>query len=337
MKHLFIITIVFLLLLFATYSPASFREDEQGSAAKIPILFASYAEYPQQVVRCLLFCESIRTFAGSMREAPIRVYLSEQLETLREKYQDRFAGLKVEVRNLKVPPAAQKFYLAGKPHAAARAEADAAGEADILAFLDANIIVIKEPQDFWLEPETVLAFRPVFHQNIGSLYSEPPDVFWSRVYQILNVPESAIFPMEAVADKSVLRPYINAGYLVVRPEHGTLRKWAESFTTCYQDPNLAEICRQDTYNVFLHQAALAGAVMTHIERCDMTELPRTYNIPLFFEKFYDSEYTFDSLENIVSFKYEFNFADLPEGWDQKLKGPVEVIAWIKSHCRQERE
>ena len=335
MKHIIIFIFVLLLLvfLFTACSPAADSETEEGSVSKIPILIASYAEYPVQVSRCLVFCESVRTFAGSMRNAPIRVYLSEQLDTLRDEYKDRFSALNVELRTLEIPAEARRFYLAGKPHAAAQAEADAAGKADILAFLDANIIVIKEPQDFRLGPETTLGYRPVFHKNIGSLYSKPPDAFWRRIYQILKVPESAIFPMEAVADKSVLRPYINAGYLVVRPDRGVLRKWVECFTTSYLDPELAEMAQQDSYNIFLHQAALACAVMLHIERQEMIELPRTYNIPLFFEKFYDSEYTFDSLEGIVSFKYEFNFANLPEGWDQKLQGPSDVITWIKSHCK----
>jgi hypothetical protein len=299
--------------------------------ARLPILFASYAEYPQQVRRSLVFCESVRTFAGSMSQAPIRVYLSEGLPALPEELREAFSSLGVELRRFDVPEEARKFVLAGKPFAAAQAEAEASGEAEILAFLDANIIVLGEPRDFLLVTDKDFAYRPVMHKNIGTLYGEPPDAFWSRLYQKLNVTEDALFPMLGVADRLEIRPYYNAGYLVVRPERALFAKWADNFKICYRDPELAEMCRDEKRNVFLHQAALAGTVPVYLNREKTVELPGSHNYPLFFDRFYDSKKTYDSLEDVVSIKYEFDFADLPAEWDQSLSGPAETIAWIKAH------
>ena len=63
-------------------------------------------------------------------------------------------------------------------------------------------------------------------------------------------------------------------------------------------------------------------------------MPLAYNYPLFFEKFFDSELKFDSLEDVVSIKYEFEFDELPEGWDEDLNAPPGLIDWIKTHYRK---
>lgn len=327
--HLIFI-ILFILFVFEVCGPVPKSKSEKQK--KSPILFASYAEHPQQVSKCLVLCKSIRTFAGAIKDAPIRVYLADQVQELGKKFRDQFRALSVELRNLEIPNEAQRFFLAGKPYAAAQAETDAYESAEIVAFLDANIIILQEPHAFRLDEAQNFAYRPVMHQNIGSLYSEPLDAFWGRLYEILKVPESSLFPMEGVADKKIIRPYFNAGYLVVRPERGIFRNWIKSFEACYSDPKLVEMCAQDQYNIFLHQAALAGSVLTFLRPEEMIELPSSHNVPLFFEKFYDSETEFNSLENITSIKYEFNFSDLPEGWEKYIKGPADVIGWLKTHC-----
>jgi len=332
MKHSFILLLVILLLSFNILHGSSKKDfAPEGGGRRIPILFVTYAEYEGEVYGCLVLCESIRTFAGSLSQAPIRVYLPQNLLKSSVKYQDRFSALSVEIRSIQPPGEAMKYFLGGKPFAAAQAEEDAAKEADVLALLAPNTILIKKPRDFMLEAGKRFAYCPVHHQNIGSLYSKPPDPFWKRLYQILSVPESTLFPMESLADKKILRPYFNAGSFVVRPQYGILGKWAESFKTLYQDTVLAEMCKQDKFNIFLHQAAMAGAVLKHLKREEMIQLPPAYNYPLFFEKYYDAILKFDSLENIVTLRYEFSFKDLPEDWGQKVKGNQKVISWIKSH------
>ncbi len=331
MKYSFILLLVILLLSFNILYCSTKDFSPEGSGGRIPILFVTYAEYEDEVYGCLVLCESIRTFAGSLSQAPIRVYLPQNLLKSSENYQDRFSGLSVEIRSIQPPGEAMKYFLGGKPFAAAQAEHDAAKEADLLALLAPNTILIQEPRDFMLEAGKKFAYSPVHHQNIGSLYSKPPDPFWKRLYQILSVPESTLFPMGSLADKKILRPYFNAGSFVVRPQYGILEKWAESFKTLYQDTVLAELCKQDKLNIFLHQAAMAGAVLKRLKREEMIQLPAAYNYPLFFEKYFDAILKFDSLENIVTLRYEFSFKDLPKDWGQKVKGNQKVISWIKSH------
>jgi hypothetical protein len=331
MRHFFILLLVILLLSFNILYSSAKGFVPEGIGRRIPILFVTYAEYEGEVYGCLVLCESIRSFAGSLSQAPIRVYLAQHLLKSSEIYQDKFSALSVEIRSIQPPEEAKKYFLGGKPFAAAQSEDDAAKEADLLAFLSPNTVLIKEPRDFMLAAGKKFAYCPVHHQNIGSLYSRPPDSFWKRLYQILSVSESALFPMESLADKKILRPYFNAGSFLVRPQYGILRKWAESFKALYHDTVLAEMCKHGKFNIFLHQAAMAGAVLKCLKREEMVQLPPTYNYPLFFEKYYDAVLKFDSLEHIVTLRYEFSFKDLPEDWGQKVKGNKKVISWIKSH------
>lgn len=329
MKHLKTTVFYATLLISSIVFARAFPFNEEENRIKVPIVFVTYAAFEAQVEDCFIFCESIRKFAGDLKDVPIRIYFPEYLKNLKEKYRDKFTGLSVELRDIKIPREAIKYALGAKPFVAALAEKEAQNEAGILAFFDPKIIFVSEPKEFYLTDDKDMAYRPVFHQNIGSLYSEKPDAFWSLLYKKLNISEDSIFPMEATADKSILRPYFNCGLLILRPEKGILRKWAEDFKALYEDEKIAEMSKEGKHNIFLHQAALVGAVLNNIKKEKMQLLPATYNYPLFFEKFYGSELQFDSIENAVTLKLEFQYSQLPKDWDKKLKGSKEVISWLK--------
>ncbi|NQV17297.1 MAG: hypothetical protein HQ534_01965 [Armatimonadetes bacterium] len=293
------------------------------------IIFVSYFENMKEIDSCLLLCKSIRKFIVTLNDAPIIVYYHEIQNKNAEKYQNEFSELLVELREIKVPQEAFKFALGGKPFIAAKAEENTPDKADILVFLDPNKIFIDEPKDFLLADSKHFAYRPVMHQNIGSLFAEKPNKFWKHLYEKFAISDESLFPMQTIADKKIIRPYFNAGFLILRPEYKILRKWAEYFRILYGDETIIEICKEQKYNIFLHQAALVGAVLNQLKQDELELLPFSYNYPLFFENFYDSEIRFDSIEDVISIKYEFNFKQLPTGWDKKLKGSKEILNWIK--------
>jgi len=325
MKKIIIMSLSIILLLSCT----GFTSGSVKEKSKTPLLFFSFFIYEEQAKDCLTLCESIRTFAGSLSKTPIIIYYHENLEKLKEKYLDKFSALDVELKRYEVPEEAFRYDLGPKPFIAAQSEIDFERKTDILVYLDPNIIIIKEPKDFLLKKDKSLGYRPVMHQNVGSLYSEKPDAFWSRIYKVLEISENTLFPMEAIADKNVLRSYFNAGLLIVRPEKGIMRNWAECFETAYKDPELADMCKTGPHNVFLHQAVLTGAILNNLEKQELELLPFAYNYLLFFEKFYDSKMTFNSIDNIISLKCELFKQQLPDGWDKKLKGSPKIIKWIK--------
>jgi len=305
--------------------------DNQTGECFQKIIFAGFAEGTEQLSHMLVFAESVRKFAGRFQDAQIWIYIPEGSKEKFKDILDKFDALQVDISESAEPGEALDYYFARKVFAAAEAEAKAATQTEILAWLDEDTIILKEPVDFMLPRDKSLGYRPVMHQNIGSLYSEPPDAFWSRVYKNLSIPESALFPMVTPADQKTLRPYFNAGLMVVRPERGILRRWPENFKKLYEDPVIAEMCQEDMYKrIFLHQAALVGAILNSLQKEEMSEFSPQYNYPLFFHEKFEATRKFGDISEAITMRYDIYFRDPSPGWSERLKGPEEVIAWLKA-------
>lgn len=297
-----------------------------------PIIFASFAENLQQVEHVRLLATSIRTFAGAYKDAPVRLYTPAGLIGEGSESSTSLAALSVEVRHSTTPAAALWFFYAAKVYAAALAEADAMGDATILAWLDDDTIVLQQPDEFLLPAGKSFGYRPVMHKNVGLFYNEPMDAFWGRAFALLGVEESSIFPVVTPADGDTLRTYINAGCLAIRPERGLLGRWAECFSVLHPDPELTEMCRQDqAKRIFIHQVALAGAILTHLARDEMVEFSDRVNYPIFFESQFGAKRDFHDLTGVVTFRHEAYFKKPAPDWEEQLAGPADRIAWIKTH------
>jgi len=302
-----------------------------GEASRQKVVFAVFAEDAEQASHLVVLGESIRRFTGRFSEAPIWIYVPYSLD-LDQGIERKFNELKVDIRRSRAPESALEYFFSRKVFAAAEAETLAADRAEILIWVDEDTVFLKEPREIVLGPGISLGYRPVMHPNIGSLYAEPLDDFWRRVYTNLDVSETSVFPMITAADDKTIRPYFNAGLLVVRPERGILRKWAESFPKLYEDKILAAMCREDgRKRIFIHQAALTGAILNLLEREEMKELSSSYNYPLFFDEMFGAPHKFDDVADAVSLRYDVFFRNAPPDWGRKLKGPVEIIDWLKAH------
>jgi hypothetical protein len=296
------------------------------------IIFASFAENGDQLNNILLMAESIRTFTGRHQNASIWVYVPETLKDKEISTLENLTSLNVEIKTIEAPKDALWFFFARKVFAAAKAEAEAAGKTSILAWLDEDTIVLQEPGEFILPNGKNLGYRPVMHKNIGLLYTEPVDTFWHRAYEKMSVSEASLFPMITPADGDTIRPYFNAGCMIVRPENHILRKWVDYFTILYQDSILSEMCRQDIRKrIFIHQVALTGAILNHLERVEMIELSERINYPIFFEQMFGAKRKFNDISDVVTLRHESYFRNPAPDWHKKLKGPEDKIAWMKKH------
>ncbi|MFH1313549.1 MAG: hypothetical protein ABIJ00_10055 [Candidatus Eisenbacteria bacterium] len=295
-----------------------------GAGTKEPIIFATFAEDSGAVSNVLLLAESIRTFGGKYKDAPILVYMPADLAKQESESAERFKNLHVEVRSSDAPEEAAWFLFAGKVFASAEAEVAAKETADILAWLDEDTIVLREPGEFSLPEGKTLGYRPVMHKNVGLLRTEPLDEFWGRAFELLSVAETALFPMVTPADGDTIKPYFNAGCMVIRPERGLMAKWVDCFTTLYEDSLLTEMCKADfRKRIFIHQVALAGAILTHLERDDLMEFSSRINYPIFFEQMFGARRVFDDITDVVTFRHESYFRKPAPDWDKKLKGPAD--------------
>ena len=301
-----------------------------GAASKTPIIFAAFAESPGQLQLVYFMAESIREFGGQMKNAPIRLYVADYKNIDIDEVAAKFKPLNVEVLSSSAPGEALWINYTGKVYAAGLAEKEAAGQAEILVWLDCDTIIFQEPTELLLPQSVGFAYCPVTHNRSGSLYDEAPDPFWKRIYDVLQIKNEDLFPVITPADRQKVRAYFNAGLLPVRPERGILRKWSDDFKTLYMDSVMADMCRENvTHMIFLHQAALVGAVLNTLKRDEIIELSEKYNYPLFFDRMYEAVRQFDTIEDVVTMRYGAYFYKPDTEWESLLTGPPEKIAWLK--------
>ncbi|MCP4680328.1 MAG: hypothetical protein GY854_33535, partial [Deltaproteobacteria bacterium] len=251
---------------------------------KSVVILATYAASSEELQHAFYLAESIREFGGAMSASPIRIYVPDDVKPQLAEIEKGFAPLDASVRTSHVPVEAAWFYYAGKVYAAGQAESEAESEGAVLVWMDEDTILLREPEAFRLQPGVSFAYRPVMHNRSGTLWGEEPNPFWRRIYEVLEIPESSLFPMTTPADSQKVNAYFNAGLLVVRPEKSILRNWGRDFGKLYRDSTIVAMCREKVDNrIFIHQTALVGAVLNELARDELVELPAEYSYPLFFE------------------------------------------------------
>jgi hypothetical protein len=295
-----------------------------------PIVFTTFVESKEEFLPLKVMVESLRTFGGRSKDAPVWIYTTDKLIASESEALAELASFNVEVRTSQAPQDATWFFLARKVFAAAQAEADAEGKAAILARLDTDTIIIQEPDEYLLPESKSLGYRPVFHRNINPLYTEPLDAYWTRAYQIMGIQQSTVFPMVTPADGDTIRPYFQAGCVVVRPERDILRKWAEMLTILSQDSVIKALSELDQRKrIFTFQVALTGAVLNNLDPSEMIQFSDRINYSIFFKEMFGAKRDFHDITNAVTIRYEHFFANPPANWDKQLKGPADRIEWIK--------
>jgi hypothetical protein len=288
-----------------------------------------------------LLTESLRTFGGRFSSAPVWVYVPEGLtdEVLADTVTvNKLRATGVEFRPSVTPNDCKWFFYGGKPAAVAQAEADALGKKTLLVWLDDDTVFLTEPSELLLDPARSLGYRPVMHNRSGTLFDEPPVPFWTRLYEKLTIPEERLFPMITVADKQKIRAYFNCGLIAVRPEKRIMKRWAEDFLQCCRDSVLSRMCHENnTWRIFLHQAALVGAVVNTLPRSELIELSSRYNYPIFFEKQYAATEPYNKIEDVVTMRTEVLVANGGAEWYRELVGPAEKIDWLRSRLERKSD
>jgi len=241
--------------------------------------------------------------------------------------QDQFAALNVRLQAFEIDRNALRFPFASKVYASAAAESLADDQSEILVWIDRESLVIREPRQMLLKHGKKLACRPVDHILIGSPYDQPLDPYWEFVYHSCGVKESDIFPMITSADQIKIRPYINAGMLVVRPEISLLRNWRDTFQRLYQDSCLMDFYQQNRlYEIFTHQTILAGSILSALKQAEIKELNYLVNYPLHMHSQYPSDRRPKYINDLISFRYETIFDDPDWGTAYPVREPLK--SWL---------
>lgn len=291
------------------------------------MVFCSYI-FPGYETDPLLLVESVRAFGGAFSDQPLWMMTPDFGKPLSPYAVSRLREMDVRIIPFAAKREELRFFFTGELTGLAQAEALAANEYDIMVWMDANTIMVKEPSEFYLPDGIVLGYRPVQHLLVGSRFDHPLDPFWQEIYQSCNVPEESVFPMRLTVQDLYVRPYFNAGFLLLRPQAGLVRMWHDKFKALYQTPPFQPFyARDERYIIFMHQAVLAGVVLSHFKREQLRELPRGYNYPM---DLFDVDHTVHrpaGMEHTVTFRHEEFYEQ--SDWRDHFPACEELKNWLE--------
>ena len=227
-----------------------------------------------------LLASSLREFGGTMANNPIHYYVPNTGSSLKESIENKLRKLNVEIIQFDTDSLDFRFPFLGHAYAASLAEKDADKRGQNIAWLAPNSIILKEPTEMNLD-DKYLGYRPVHHKLIGSEYNRPKDEFWSTVYDFCRITDDDVFPMITHVDAERIRPYFNAGFLIVNPKRQILQQWYDQYSRAYMNEQFAKFYEiDDIYKIFIHQAILSGVIQKLVKKEEMVELNTRYNYPL---------------------------------------------------------
>ncbi len=278
-------------------------------------------------VQTLILVKSLRQFGGVMADIPVWIGVPYGHEMASEVF-DKLTTLDVRIVPFDIDEKLLRFPFGAKTIAAAYVEAEAEKNGLALAWHDRTGMIRQAPQAFHLPEGRRLGFRPTDIANIGVPADQPLTPFWKDICTHFNISKDALTPIRTVIDETLIHLYINAGLLVVRPEQGILRQWAENLAESYMLPKfVAHYQEKQLYGVFMHQAALTAAVVQITRPEERQILPENYlfSVDNFFN--YPEEKRPASLDEIITGRFHdfFNLQD----WESLVIASNELVDWFK--------
>jgi hypothetical protein len=297
----------------------------------VQLIFAAPVAPDASEREAVLLARSIRAFGGALAENPIWA-LAPQNTALSGETREALRDLGVELFPFAIDAAALAFPFATKAYAAAAAEQAALGRADLLAWLDSDTLLLQEPRALLLGSEKALGCCPIHHLRIGPRYDGPLDSFWHLIYDACATPEERALLMHTAVGGDRIRPHINAGLLVVRPERGVLAAWRDTFDRVYRQPAFEEFYAQNVrYRIFVHQAILSGIALSLLAPQEFLVLPASYNYPLHLHADFPADRAAASLNALVTCRYDgWGFFEEP-GWQQVVPIEEPLRGWLARH------
>jgi len=299
------------------------------------LIFACVLGTGEAENEALRLARSIRTFAGRFCFNPIWMFSQSAESDLPEATRRELFSLGVRLVTFDMDPAAGSFFFAAYVTAASLAEALAQGEASYLAFMATDTLILQAPTEFLLPAGRSMGGCPVHLKLLGSAYDAPVDNFWALIYHHCHVNPEQAFAMQTIVDEQVVRAYINSGLLVVRPERGILRAWQSNFYDLYRLPEFEAFYRQhELYEIFMHQAVLAGSIIALLKPEEFQVLPFEINYPMHLHSKVTATRRPTNLSRLITCRYE-DYAEVfgSLNLDDLIEIDAPLKAWLVSQFK----
>ncbi|MBU1081507.1 MAG: DJ-1/PfpI family protein, partial [Spirochaetes bacterium] len=274
-----------------------------ASAPARSALFA-FMLTPDAAREAALLVGSLREWGGAMRDSPVICMAPGGPEAVPAGNRAGLEALGCEIVGFEPDPRIDSFPLAAKAGAAAAAERLASGKADVVVWMDPDTVFVREPSELLLPAGAVVAAKPVHHRLIGRPWGAGSDDFWRAVYAACGAEPSRDFPVTTIIDREPIGAYFNAGLLAVRPGAGVLAAWRDGLASACADPAVLAALTAPARRLFLHQAALAAAVVSVAGPGGFYELSFGYNYPAHMHASCPADLAPKKLDDLYTVRYD---------------------------------
>jgi hypothetical protein len=239
--------------------------------------------------QALLLIESIRAFAGKLRDLEIFAVAPRPKLGIDKDTRVKLDALDVTYCEAPINTYCPEYGSANRVYAAAWVAQRTS--ATTLIVLDSDTLFLDEPE--LLGPCCDVAVRPVDSKGMASIGPEDEfDPYWAALCQLAEMPIDQLPFLETTVDRLRVRSSYNGGYSVVRRDTGIMQRAAE-ILTCSISADLRPHKGRPDFRVFAStglvsslaseywgssQAAFSIAVWSSTRRVRM--LDARYNVPL---------------------------------------------------------
>jgi hypothetical protein len=178
--------------------------------------------------QALLLFESIRRYAGRLRDCPIYALSPRAGHGISKDGRTSLENLEVNYIDAILNTDCLEYGPANRVIAAAHIETTYPQE--ILVILDSDTLFLRGPAGILLPPNVDVAVRPVGLKGMcTSGPADPFDTYWRELCRCCGVDYDQIPWTESFADRRRIKASYNAGLVIARRELGIMQRWADFF------------------------------------------------------------------------------------------------------------
>lgn len=241
-----------------------------------------------------LLISSLREFGGKFSDVPIFSYQPRKNFKISQETIAFFEKNNVEYVELELNKYFCDYPFANKPLACSHREKNT--KAEILIFLDSDVLFLNEPKEFADFGDADVILRPVDMKNIGVENSEDKNaIYWDNLYKLLNV--KVLRNVLTTVTTTSIWEYYNSGHIVTLTKNNLFRTWNENFIKTMD----SGIIPDDGLS-FVEQSVFSATV-SQME-LKVKNFAKEYNYPIHIEnEIINSDYIVNDFDSLVSIHY----------------------------------
>jgi hypothetical protein len=279
---------------------------------------------PVEVEATRLLLKSLRTFGGTLADAPMWIFSSRpsEINTIKDK--------NLQIFPLDIPVQESNCLFLEKIAACARAEQLASSNFETIIWMNPCCLVVQPPKLFELDDDHDAAFRPVHIRNVGIPPAQPLDAYWRGILDLLKM-DDIHTTVTSFVDSQIQRSYFNTHAFAVNPSLGLMQQWLELFLQLDKDAKFqASTCQDDSHQVFLFQVLLSCLVVKAIQETRIKLLPASHNYPCHLHEQVPPSKQLATLNDAVCVAYEDQ--SILQGRIGGLKIQEPLLSWLHAQA-----